>query len=224
MRAIVISMIILFGWSHLAGQSVSHKVSFDPSGKIYNKHTGKKVSDEEFSKYITDNPRVSFEHEIDKYGEVARYLLDTTTREVAPRTEEDQTKPGEPLPEFVFTSMTGETVASEELKGQWIVLKFEIFLPMLDVAALKQLDTKIESMSNKEDFVMIDCFIETADEINSKIDGVLNNIFLVSDAMNFQLRYSIVRYPQIILIDPQGIVVGYYSKESEIDWSGLTVN
>jgi hypothetical protein len=198
------------------------KSNFDPSGRIFDKKTGEKISDEQFSEFIKNDPRVSLEPVVNKYGNVDKYLLDTSTRTIKKRESGNQTKPGEQLPEFVFKSIDEVIVNSSELNGKWILLKFEIFLKMVDSLSLVKLDEEIKSLDKQDDLVVISCFMEGKSEIVKKLNTNVSNIHIIPNARNFHIRYNIVRMPTIILLDPDGNVVRYYYSNHELDLSTIT--
>jgi len=196
--------------------------SFDPSGKIYNKHTGEKISDEEFAHYIKNNPRVSFENEVNKYGDIEKYFLDTTRRSSVRISVENQTKLGEELPEFVFKSIEQTKIISSDLKGQWVLLRFELLLKMVDSLSLVEFDKQITMASHKDDILMLICFIESKSEIVKKLNVDVSNIHIIPDARNFHTRYSIAQMPTTILLDPDGKVAKYYYADDKIDINTIT--
>ncbi len=199
------------------------KRTFDPSGKIYNKHTGKKISDQEFAKYIQNDPRVSFEEVVNEYGEVEKYLLDTTTRQGHRLTEANQPKTDNTFPKFVFESIDGETLSSTALLGKWVLLRFEVFLPMIHRPSIAALDQQISDAPNRDDIAAISCFLESKSELRKQLNLDLENIRVVADAQLFHSRYNITRMPTTILIDPEGKLVRYYYADDKIDL-GVTGN
>jgi peroxiredoxin len=196
--------------------------SFDPSGKLYNKHTGEKISDAAFNEYIKDNPRVTFDYEIDKFGEVSKYLLDTTSRTAARINSENKVAVGNKFPEFVFRSIDEKLIASAALKGQWVILKFELFLQMADTQSYEEFNQKLTDLGDQHEIVTIICLMESESQVREAVSTDLSNIHLIPDASNFHIRYGISSTPSLILINPEGKVVDYYRKWSEIDLKNLT--
>lgn len=227
MRSLIFTLLlfVVITFESVSQTTVEKSVTtFDPSGRIYNKFTGKKISDDEFADFIKNNPRVSFENVVNKYGEVEKYLLDTTRRNSGRISKENQTKLSEELPEFVFKSIENKEIISSELEGKWVLLRFEIFLKMVDSLSIVEFDKQISKANDKEDILMIICFMESKSEIISKLNTDVSNIYVIPDAKNFHNRYSIAQMPTTILLDPDGRVVRYYYSGDKIDINTLTEN
>lgn len=224
MKSFFLSLFIIFGVESFAQTQETTISNFNPSGKIYNKHTGEKISDREFGEFIRNNPRVSFEFIINKYGEVEKYLLDMTTRTSVKSSGSNQVQPGEEFPEFVFNTVEGRELASKDLLGNWILVRFELTTNMVSKSSYLEFDQKISQSNNEVELEVISCFKDSKTAINNFFDSSLTNIHLVADAQNFNLKYDIIRWPTNVLIDPQGKVVKYFFRLDEIDLDSLNMN
>jgi hypothetical protein len=203
----------------------TNSFAFDPGGKIYNKHTGKKIGDEEFLRFIQVNPKVNFEYEINKYGRVEKYLLDTANRNSRIDYKMEEIGSEEVFPEFVFQTLGGAKLKSSELLGHWVILRFENFLKM-DSLSIKAFDQLMSRSQKKDNVYAISCFQEPKEEIIKRLEISSNtNVHIVPESYFFFIRYKIAliptKLPTTIILDPKGKVFKYYYGLDKIDLNFL---
>ena len=62
-----------------------------------------------------------------------------------------------------------------------MLLKFEVFLHMVDSLSLVELDSKISKLPNKEDLEVIHCYMESRNEIINKLNTDILNIKVIPE-------------------------------------------
>lgn len=143
---------------------------------------------------------------------------------VATRKEENQIKPGELFPEFVFKTINEETIDSKNLKGSWILLQFEFFSNMINHERIASLEKQVREFSLKNKITAVILFNDTKNNIKKNVKLTDSILKLVPDGENFMDMYNITRLPTTILIDKNGTVYGYYSNSEDIEFGKLKTN
>ncbi len=191
---------------------------------VYNKKTGEKLNQREIQELIEANPGMVFEKEFDKYGEVNRLYFhpdSIITGRHSTRNPENMTKVGEVFPPFVFRTVDGRKIDSEKLLGEWIMVRFEVFARMTKKEPIADLSLQLDQMKDTPVHAILvyaDNFKNVRDEFQ---DGSNGKFSLVSDASNFQERYSITISPTTVIIDPEGRVFKYIGPNEKVDLTEL---
>lgn len=189
------------------------------SGKVYNKKTKKWVSNLELMEIARKHPFIFFQTVYNKYGEIDTlfYDPDNINEGKSPnRKEENQTKPGEIFPEYVFRTIDDIILDSEKLKGKWVLLSFDLLAKPDLMKKLSRQSDSARPFVEKDQLVLILCMADTK-AIMLKKSGQEEHVFnIVSDGGNFHGKFNIVSFPTRILIDPEGRVVKYFHPTEEI--------
>ena len=225
MKALLFLLLFTFTHNSLAQISTTRKIKV--SGNVYNKQTGQKLTEEETIDLLEKYPEIIFEHVYNKYGVVEKLLFDPNnivTGKITFRNEENQIKPGELFPEYVFKTIDGEKITNKKLYGSWVLLRFELFAKMINQQKITSLEKQIIEFNLSNKLTAIIIFADTKNNIKQYL-GSKGSIFkLVPDGINFQEMYSIIQFPTSILIDKNGVVYKYYTGNEKIDFSNLKKN
>ncbi|WP_420322687.1 redoxin domain-containing protein [Flagellimonas sp.] len=194
------------------------------SDNAFNMITGERFHQDELNKLIKEHPDIYVEREFDKYGKFIRFWFHPNRRMGAPSTI-GRTPTGEKFPEFVFKTTDEKTIDSSDLKGKWIIIRFEGHPEdfMFKAHEIMDLDEKISSFEKTgKKVVAFDVF--NWDAIRSKqIFTVSNSRFhIVSNGQNFTEKFKIHRNPLTLVINPNGILMGYYKFSEDIDLFALS--
>jgi hypothetical protein len=76
---------------------------------------------------------------------------------------------------------------------------------------IELLDKKINALSKKEVVEAIIIFQSAEDEVREGFDLANSNFKLVANGVKFMIKYAIRQYPSTLLIDQNGILIGYFS-------------
>jgi peroxiredoxin len=209
------------------GQVISTTISERIEGKVFNKKTGKKITDEELVEIITSNPGIAFEEVYDKYGKLEKLYYDPDRARAARHQSQrrnHQMKKGEKFPAFVFRTVDNEVLDSEKLTGKWILIRFELFTRFMIREEVDSWSQQIEKAQTGNNLVPIICLADSRQNINDEFDSDRLPFKLVSDAGNFHKRFKIVNFPTSILIDREGMVFKYYYLGDNIPFDELMKN
>ncbi len=234
MKIFIITIILTLLTIELYSQSpevitITNKGSLN--GKVYNKVTGEKLSDEELVEVLQKHPNIIFEKVINEYGEISNFYFDpnnikndTGSRTIIRRSAENQVKEGESFPDFIFKTIEKETIKSKNLKGTWILLRFELFARFTNKPLILDLSNQLKDLEEDYKIIPIICFADSEQNIKNELD-IADLVFrLVADGSNFHEKYSIIKFPTTIIIDDQGRVYKYFFNNENIDFSGIWQN
>lgn len=197
-------------------------------GKVYDKHSGLKLSNTELDSLFEIHPffHVDMEYEIGRDGTKERYWFkpaDLEVRSYAVNKRHLILRPlvGKKFPGFLMKTIDGETIDSDSLLGQYVLLRFDnateprlYFQPRV----LKKVSDTIQS--RKLPVVPIVVFGMRQFEFDRfPVNSDSLGFNVVINGNLFGERYHLKRFPTTILLDPQGVVLGYYIGRQKIDWS-----
>ena len=187
--------------------------------KLYNKKTGEKLTHEELSKIISDNPHIQFERIIDRYGEVERFYYDPDNiNTLYNASNQDPVKIGDPFPLFTFKTMEGEELSSERLYGKYVIIRIEVEPRTYQYQKEKYKDIidQIEELSTSCDIETILLFMyAVTPEDHTKY--LKNSPFqIVQNAANFRDKFGIKRYPSTVFLDDEGNLIDILLPEDEV--------
>jgi peroxiredoxin len=219
--------LMLFTFSHTVFAQITSSSSVYISGNVYNKQTGQKLTEEETNNLIKEYPGIIFERVYDKYGSLEKLLFDPgniLTGKVMFRNEENQIKPGELFPEFVFKTIDGEKVDSKNLQDSWVLLRFELLSIMINQEEITSLEKQIDEFKLENKLTAVILLNDTKTNIKQNVKPMDSVFKIVADGRNFHERFNITKFPTTILIDKNGVVHGYYYRNEQIDFSKLKTN
>ncbi|MDT0553525.1 hypothetical protein [Urechidicola vernalis] len=185
------------------------------NSKVYDRNTGEHIKESEVKKIFKKYKKIYLEKIIDENGDVEKKLIDSSDPtkiykwDISKRSES-----GEKFPNLNFQSINGENFRLKDLKGNLIILRFELFSDNFRFKKyeIEELDARINSLnenSNKvKSFIF---FITPPDEIRKGFDLEGSNFVPVANSGNINLRYIIKEFPTNIVVDREGNLIGYYS-------------
>ncbi len=227
MRSLIICLLIVgicYSQEHQVGvQRSIKKIDYNfSSDNVYHKVTGKKMNSEEVEKLILENPDLPLETIYDKKGAVLHYVYDPDNMDGhISRNKDGKTQPGEIFPDFVFKTTEGETIKSKELRGKWIVLRFEAFATEhFKKYEVLELDQKINNLEDKTRVVALIVFTESK-SIAKKLLPDSDNFYIIPNGFNFEKKFKISRFPRTLVIDPEGVLIDYYGYSEDIEFDVL---
>lgn len=223
-KIITLFFLLLFTFSHFTFSQITTSSTVKISGNVYNKQSGHKLSEEETNMLLEKYPGIVFERVYNKYGTLEKLLYDPKNilnGNAMLRNEKNQIKPGELFPEFVFNTIDRKKIASKNLRGSWVLLRFELFSKLIDHDKIISLEKQIEefNLSNKLTAVII--FADTNSDITQNMKSIGSVFKLIPDGRNFQEMYNIIEFPTTILLNKDGIVYKYYFRNEKIDFNDL---
>lgn len=186
---------------------------FTLNDKLYNKVTGEPISMEEFAKIVKENPNVPLEKIYDKYGVPEKVFYHPNPPEnFGKRNPELQPKVGEPFPQFVFQTIDGKEIDLENLKGKWVLVRFDFFTEVMNKEDFSQLIESIDQLPKSSKFIPILCSMDNKENLKRDLGSLSKKIDLVSDGQGFSSKYQIMRFPTTILIAPDQTLYKYLGK------------
>lgn len=216
MKKLITILLITALYTNAFSQFVTTNRINTSSKKIYNIQTGKPLSDAEIKQLIKEIPNLSFDHVIDKYGELDHYEYDPNNNNKGSNKDiSKRPKNGDIFPPFAMKSITNKTLDSEKLIGKNILLHFQLDFnkPFFFAQTLIDANELINELQNKVDITSIVVTRGSKKDILKEIDTSAYTMEFVSDAQNFNLKYLIFNYPTFILVDKYGHLVSYYDSD-----------
>ena len=206
---------VAFGQENKVGMSYTKSVVLGfSSDNVYYKETGQKIPLAEFRRLMQENPNIYFEREIDEEGTVLRYYYSPY----------NQIKKGNGVynfnvsenvafPNFKLKTIDNKEIELKKLSGKLVILRFETEAKgnRFKKQDIELLDKKINALSKKEDVEAIIIFPSTEDDVREGFDLANSNFKLVANGTIFMIKYAIRKYPSTLLIDQNGILIGYFS-------------
>lgn len=184
-------------------------------GKLFNANTGEAISMEDFSKMLQENPEIQLERFYNKYGITDKFLYhpDAPTTNFSKRDASKQPQIGQVMPEFVFTSIEGKEIASEELKGKWVLIRFDFYTAHMDMDRYSTFAKEIESIPRSAKLTTVLCSIDTEENLEKELGYFSDKIELVANGQGFAAKYHVRSFPTTILIGPDQKVVEYIGRD-----------
>lgn len=200
----------------------SRTTRYSLDGKLFNADTGEAISMEEFSKMVEVNNRIPLEKIYNKYGEPEKFLYHpNSTEDYGKRDPEKSPKKGDVFPDFIMTNIEGEEVALEDLKGQWVLLRFDFFVDMLDKNDYGLFADMVNELPRNSNVVPIVCSLDPKDQVEEKLVDFSKRIHLVSDGSGFSDMYHITRFPTTFLIAPDQTVYDFFGRSNYSEIPGI---
>lgn len=209
--------------AQLIGNTRNIKVDDTPvpvtSDNSYNILTGEKFEQDELNTLIRNKPNVYMEEVYDKYGEVESFWFNPN-RVMGPPTTMGRTPTGGEFPDFVFKTTDGEVFDTEDIKDTWFILRFEGFPEnfMFKKQEVMELDSKINDFKQSGEKIMaFDIYYWKEERAKEIFTAPNSNFRIVADAHRFCRKFKIIRTPNTLVINPEGILMGYYKHSEDID-------
>lgn len=200
------------------------------SGKVYDKATGKKLSNKELGKLLHKYPNIIFERIINEQGEYSKYYFDSNNIKhqdktlIINRNKKNQIKITESFTDFIFTTIDKEILKSKDLKGSWIILRFELLTRFVRVPEILKLNSIVVELNKNHKIVPIVCFADSEQNIKSKFNQQDLLFKFVGDGGNFQEKYNIIQFPTTIILDTNGKVHKYFYANDKIDIENIILD
>lgn len=218
--ALVFSFSISLAFGQVQQPRASTMNSENLTNKVFNKKTGKKLSEPELAELFTKYPTIVLENFYDKYGKLEKAYFDPDNilvgRQVT-RNKDNQIKVGEVFPSFVLKTIEGDLLDKDLLLGNWIFIRFELLGRFLNKEDVQVLNQEIERIKAKKDIIGIICFADSNKEALVNLNNEFQFLKIVPDGQNFHKKYSITSFPTSVLIDPDGKVAKYYFQGDKLD-------
>lgn len=186
---------------------------------LFDKKTGKKLSEKEFRQKTKKNNSFNLEKVINAKGEVEKYFfIETTEKKLLTRDISKRVKVGEPFPEFELKTIKNQSIKLSNLKGKVVIIRFELFADNFRFKKheIESLDKRINTLG-KDNFKAIIIYTSSAEEIKRGFTFKNSNFHNVANGINFGQRYSVTRFPSTIIINKYGNLEGYFKNSDEID-------
>ncbi|WP_319501881.1 hypothetical protein [uncultured Draconibacterium sp.] len=199
-------------FSQVAGTTYTQRIS---GQKIFNKETGERIGDKELQNLINRNPNIILEPCVNKYGKVESFEVDPNrTSRVMQRDVSMRTPVGEEFPEFVMRTIDNKVLKSEKLRGKNILLQFQLSFagPFFRETTLQNLSKLIGELKSFSDFESIVVTESSKQEVFNTINVEDYEFNIVADGRNFYQRYLLVNFPELVLVDATGKLMGYYNQ------------
>ncbi len=188
--------------------------------KLYNKKTGKRVSQKEFEKLIKQNQNLSIEPVYDNKGNIVKYFYDPDeSNSLSTSNIDESVKIGAYYPELIFKTIDGETIKLKDLKGKMVILRFEMEADTFRFRKLEieEMDQGINESQRGSEIEAIIIFDATKHQIRKGFDLTNSNFKLVPNGVNFQRKMNIRRFPSTVILDKQGRLIEELPMSEGID-------
>ncbi|WP_282125117.1 TlpA family protein disulfide reductase [Marinifilum flexuosum] len=213
-----IRIVILIALFFLCNQSMSqtHTSHFSRKielNQIYNKNTGKLISEKEILE-LQKTKKLHFEPVINKFGKIERYEIDPNqTCNYSRIDTSKRTKRGDLFPPFVMKSIKSKTLDSEKFKGKYILLQFQFTFkePFFIEKAFNEFEEIISELNETKNVKGIFISKSSTEESIEKINDKPYSFSIIADGRNFLEKYTIINSPTFILIDKSGNLKSYYT-------------
>lgn len=212
-------LLVIFGLSLfilnkiICQNTYSRKVE---AGSIYLKGQSKPLTESELFDLFSKGSSIYTEEKINKYGEVDSIIVDPNRLDIRRfRDISKRVKNGNESLPFVMRSINKNILDSEKLKGQNILVQFQVIVnkPYFNEKTIEEFNNLMLEYKNSKNILGITVFESSKDEIKEKVEiNKYPNIEFVADGRNFNERYLNLIVPTYILIDKLGKLVGYYER------------
>jgi hypothetical protein len=222
--AIILGFLCLLTTNLLFSQSVSTKSyslkrmgdftaeKMDENTIILDSQTGKRIDFNTYLEVRERQPRLKLKKNINEYGEVASYVLDTLQNEFTFKHDTSlRQKRGQPLLPFVMKSQTGRKIKSEDLMDKIIVLnfQFEIIEPLLNMQSMSEFEQIVNDSALRDKLFPVIVTTSSEEETTKFLES--NNIksFTVPDGTNFLERYHIYMSSTYVIVNKNNVLERY---------------
>ena len=186
--------------------------------KLYNKKTGKRVSQKEFEKLVKQNPNLPLERVYDNIGNTVKYFYDPDkSNSLSTSNSDEPVEIGAYYPELIFKTIDGEKIRLKDLKGKMVILRFEMEADTFRFKKheIEEMDQGINETQRGSEIEAIIIFDATEQQIRKGFDLTNSNFKLVPNGFNFQRKMNIRSFPSTIILDKQGRLMEEFPMMSE---------
>ena len=186
--------------------------------KLYNKKTGKRVSQKEFEKLVKQNPNLPLEHVYDNMGHTVKYFYDPDKSiSLSTSNSDESVEIGAYYPELIFKTIDGKKIRLKDLKGKMVILRFEMEADTFRFKKyeIEEMDQGINETQRESEIEAIIIFDATEQQIRKGFDLTDSNFKLVPNGFNFQRKMNIRSFPSTIILDKQGRLMEEFPMMSE---------
>ncbi len=172
--------------------------------KLYNKKTGKKISQKELNKLVEQNPNLPLERVYDNEGNIIKYYYNPDN--TSSLEENNYVEEGAYYPELVFKTIDGKTIKLKDLRGKMVILRFEMDADTFRFKKheIEEIDQKINATQRQSEIAAIIIFDASKQQIKKGFNISNSNFNLVPNGYNFQRKMKINRFPNTIVLDKKG--------------------
>lgn len=189
--------------------------------KVFNKRTGEKISAEEFSKLISKNPNLSLDRVYDNSGNVVKYLYDPDKKNspMLNSSKKESKAKGEKFPNLNLTTIDGETIKIEDLKGKLVIIRMEMEAGSFRFKKheIEELDEAINQTGRESEIEAIAIFRTSELDVRKGFDLKNSNFKAIPNGANFQNQLNIRSFPTTIVLDKEGRVIDNFRSSNRID-------
>ena len=184
--------------------------------KTIHKETGKEIAPDELKVLLEENPDAVKIPVYNEYGKVEHFLYDPTTKNRRfYRDKESRPEQGELFPRFIMRTVDGKKYDSDSLREQFIVLQFLPTLrkPVFSSVSRKRVQEYERAVAEiSKTYPIVPLLVIAHDKENLYDNyGIEEPTFkIVPDGIGFHQRYEIIAGSTIIIIDPEGRLMGYF--------------
>ncbi|WP_420317262.1 TlpA family protein disulfide reductase [Ekhidna sp.] len=196
---------------------VRQTFELDPN-RVYNYHTGKKIPAEKFISMVGQES-FTIGRKIDSYGRIAKFLYDTTGAKFIVKREE-KLKIGEDLPPFNIITENGEELLYDELLGNHLIIRFEMFADGYDFENDHLLSLQKEAEEFEEEVVGVIFFLGLNNELEP-LETKGTKFHYLLNGGNFHDRYNVTTMPFTVIVDKNGKVVDVFRNNEIPNLSSL---
>lgn len=189
--------------------------------KLYNKKTGEKISKEEFINLINKNPNLPLERIFNNSGNVIKYLYnpDNLNSPIVKNTINKTPGKNENFPNLILTTVNGETIKIEDLKGKMVILRMEMEANSFRFKKheIEELDKAINETGRKSEIEAIIIFRTSKQDVQRGFDLNNSNFKLIPNGANFQDKLNIRSFPSTIVLDKEGRLIDIFNSSERMD-------
>lgn len=186
---------------------------------LYNKQTGEKMTGEQLYTLLKEKPGLQMEAKYNRFGEPEKFIYDPNNPFFERKKDPNlRPKVGEKFPEFTLTTIEGNTFASEDLRGSWLLLHFYPIVQIINKDRWEKMRSDIKTAREKGVEIKGFGIFSTDKDLIPAVGEYQDIIHLVNKAYGFYEMFHIIEIPTTILIDPNGKVIKYYFIDEKIDF------
>ena len=175
--------------------------------KLYNRKTGKRVSQKEFEKLMKENLNLPIEPVYDNKGNTVKYFYyPDKSNSLSTTNSGEAVEIGAYYPELIFKTIDGETIKLKDLKGKMVILRFEFEADTFRFKKheIDEMDQGINETQRESEIEAIIIFDASKQQIRKGFNLTNSNFKLVPNGVNFQRKMNIRRFPSTVILDKQG--------------------
>lgn len=220
MKTICLILLLLLNMSYTfaqATQGISHSFTLSSKSVVYDRATGEQISREKLE-VLLRKPESAFHKFFDERGNITHFEYDATisAREIQFYNPAERAKPGTDFPPFVMTTLDKKELSSEGMKGNILVLNFQLMLqgPLFKYEKIKAFEEILDNLKTPVKAIYITS--SSSADTRKALQNISLNYPIVTDAHNFREKYKVANVQTFIVIDAAGKLVGYADNDDEL--------